>query len=179
MEDHKSTTADELSERNWSDANFCKKFKLWHGLSKTLSEKTACINAGLLVGPEISMKASYLKGAAEMYEDGVLVTVDQFFLVDSHICVFEDVSSYRRYLCFNHVVKRPDVAVEFAKMLTPSTATTTLSAATRLCGIIKDLMFLHLRISCITVLDISLHTRLLTSESSIKVGGIMILHLNQ
>ncbi|KAI3831764.1 hypothetical protein MKX03_002536 [Papaver bracteatum] len=90
------------------------------------------INARLLVGPEISMKASYLKGAAELYEDGMLVTVDQKFLVDSHICVIEDVSSYGRYLCFNHVVKRPDDAVEFAKMLTPSTTTTTLSAATRL-----------------------------------------------
>ncbi|RZC68544.1 hypothetical protein C5167_031811 [Papaver somniferum] len=141
-EDHKSTTADELSERNWSYVNFCKKFKLWHGLSKTLAEKTAwalamdrgvnmvSINAGLLVGPEISMKTSYLKGAAEMYEDGVLVTVDLKFLVDAHICVFEDISSYGRYLCFNHVINRPGDAVEFAKLLTPSTATTTLSAAT-------------------------------------------------
>ncbi|KAI3908448.1 hypothetical protein MKW92_005514 [Papaver armeniacum] len=134
--DHKST--DELSERNWSDVNFCKKFKLWHGLSKTLAEKTAwalamdrgvnmvSINAGFLVGPEISTKTSYLKGAAEMYEDGVLVTVDLKFLVDAHICVFEDISSYGRYLCFNHVINRPDDAVEFAKMLTPAT----LSAAT-------------------------------------------------
>ncbi|KAI3905847.1 hypothetical protein MKW98_006481 [Papaver atlanticum] len=141
-EDHKSTGADEFSERNWSDVNFCKKFKLWHALSKTLAEKTAwalamdrgvnmvSINAGLLVGPEISMKTSYLKGAAEMYEDGVLVTVDLRFLVDSHICVFEDVSSYGRYLCFNHVINRPDDAVEFAQMLTPSSVTTTLSAAT-------------------------------------------------
>ncbi|KAI3967735.1 hypothetical protein MKX01_039645 [Papaver californicum] len=141
-EDHKST-ADELSERNWSDVNFCKKFKLWHGLSKTLAEKTAwalamdrgvnmlSINAGLLAGPDISMKkTSYLKGAAEMYEDGVLVTVDLKFLVDAHICVFEDISSYGRYLCFNHVINRPDDAVEFAQMLTPSSPTTTLSAAT-------------------------------------------------
>ncbi|KAI3872340.1 hypothetical protein MKX03_019607 [Papaver bracteatum] len=115
---------------------------LWHGLSKTLAEKTAwalamdrevnmvSINAGLLVGPEISMKTSYLKGAAEMYEDGVLVTVDLRLLLDAHICVFEDISSYGRYLCFDHVVNRPDDAVvEFAKMLTPLTATTTLSAA--------------------------------------------------
>ncbi|KAI3887129.1 hypothetical protein MKX03_012271, partial [Papaver bracteatum] len=65
--------------------------------------------------------ASYLKGAAEMYEDGVLVTVDQKFLVDSHIY----------------------------------------------------LMLLHLRISCITVLEISLHTRPLTAESSIKLDEIL------
>ncbi|MCL7023889.1 hypothetical protein MKW94_010348 [Papaver nudicaule] len=135
-EDRKSIS--EFDEKNWSDVHFCKKMKLWHGLSKTLAEKSAwalamdrgvnmvSINAGLLVTPEISMKTSYLKGAAEMYEDGVLVTVDLRLLVDAHICVFEDVSSYGRYLCFNHVVNRPDDAVEFAKMLTPSA--TTLSA---------------------------------------------------
>ncbi|KAI3877892.1 hypothetical protein MKW92_009965 [Papaver armeniacum] len=118
-EDHKSTTADELSERDWSDVNFYQKIQDVNMVS---------INAGLLVGPDIPMKTPYLR-AAEMYEDGVLVTVDLKFLVDAHICVYEDISSYGRYLCFNHVVNRPDDAVEFAKMLTPSSATT-LSAAT-------------------------------------------------
>ncbi|OVA02919.1 3-beta hydroxysteroid dehydrogenase/isomerase [Macleaya cordata] len=122
----------DLDEKNWSDVNFCRKFKLWHALSKTLAEKTAwalamdrgvqmvSINAGLLVGPEVSIKTSYLKGAAEMYEDGVLATVDLRLLVDAHICVFEDISSYGRYLCFNHVINRPEDAVKFAQMLTPS-----------------------------------------------------------
>jgi hypothetical protein len=78
------------------------------------------INAGLPMGPDVSISNPYLKGAAEMYEDGVFVTVDLKFLVDAHICVFEDISSYGRYLCFNHVVNRHEDALELAQMLTPS-----------------------------------------------------------
>ncbi|PSR93548.1 Cinnamoyl-CoA reductase-like [Actinidia chinensis var. chinensis] len=131
--DKSSLSDSDLDERQWTDMNFCRKFKLWHALSKTLAEKTAwalamdrginmvCINAGLLVGPELSITHPYLKGAAEMYEDGVFVTVDLNFLVDAHICVFEDVSSYGRYLCFNHVINRTEDAVKLAQMLTPET----------------------------------------------------------
>lgn len=78
------------------------------------------VNAGLLVSPELSIKNPYLTGAAELYEDGVFVTVDLNFLVDAHICIYEDVSSYGRYLCFNHVVNRHEDAIELASMLTPS-----------------------------------------------------------
>ncbi|KAE8055635.1 hypothetical protein FH972_012463 [Carpinus fangiana] len=130
-DDRKSIESD-LDERHWSDVNFCRKFKLWHALSKTLAEKTAwaltmdrgvnmvSINAGLLMGPDVSISNPYLKGAAEMYEDGVFVTVDLKFLVDAHICVFEDISSYGRYLCFNHVVNRHEDAFKLAQTLTPS-----------------------------------------------------------
>jgi len=105
---------------------------LWHALSKTLAEKTAwalamdrgvnmvSVNAGFVMSPDLSIKNPYLKGAAEMYEDGVFVTVGLNFLVDAHICIYEDVSSYGRYLCFNHVVNRHEDAVELASMLTPS-----------------------------------------------------------
>nr|DAD17818.1 TPA_asm: hypothetical protein HUJ06_019281 [Nelumbo nucifera] len=131
-EDRKSSS--DFDERNWSDVNFCRKFKLWHALSKTMAEKTAwalamdrglnmvSINAGLLMGPELSITNPYLKGAAEMYEDGVFVTVDLRFLVDAHICAYEDISTYGRYLCFNHVINRPEDALKLAQMLTPSTA---------------------------------------------------------
>lgn len=121
----------DVDERNWSNVNFCKKFKLWHGLSKTLAEKTAwalamdrglsmvSINAGLLLSPDLTITHPYLKGAAEMYQDGVFVTVDLKFLVDSHICVFEDVSVYGRYLCFNHVINCNEDAVKLAQILLP------------------------------------------------------------
>lgn len=62
----------------------------------------------------------YLKGAAEMYEQGVLVAVDLKFLVDAHICIFEDDSSYGRYLCFNHVINCHKDAVKLAAMFMPS-----------------------------------------------------------
>ncbi|XP_038726421.1 uncharacterized protein LOC120017315 [Tripterygium wilfordii] len=78
------------------------------------------INAGLLMTPDLSIRNPYLKGAAEMYEDGVFATVDVGFLADAHVCVFEDVSSYGRYICFNNVVNRPEDAAKLAKILTPS-----------------------------------------------------------
>ncbi|GMP25293.1 hypothetical protein CsSME_00002232 [Camellia sinensis var. sinensis] len=126
-------TAPDIDERNWSDINFCKKYKLWHGASKTLAEKTAwglamdrgvnmvSVNGGMLIGPPALMNINnpYLKGAAEMYEDGVFVTVDLRFLVDAHICVFEDVSSYGRYLCFNKVINSNIAALKLAHMLSP------------------------------------------------------------
>ncbi|KAL8551309.1 hypothetical protein ACS0TY_000408 [Phlomoides rotata] len=125
----------DVDERNWSDVNFCKKFKLWHGLSKTVAEKTAwalamdrgvsmvSINAGLLMYPDLSIKDPYLLGAAEMFKDGVFVTVDLNFLVDAHICVFEDSSSYGRYLCFNRIINSSEDVVKLATMLLPSSPT--------------------------------------------------------
>ncbi|XP_057448641.1 cinnamoyl-CoA reductase-like SNL6 [Lotus japonicus] len=130
-EDRKTMELD-LDERHWSDVNFCRKFKLWHGMSKTLAEKTAwalamdrgvnmvSINSGLVMSHDLSIKNPYLRGAAEMYEDGVFVTVDLEFLVDAHICVYEDVSSYGRYLCFNHIINTQDDAVQLARKLTPA-----------------------------------------------------------
>lgn len=78
------------------------------------------INAGLVMSHDLSIKNPYLRGAAEMYEDGVFVTVDLEFLVDAHICVYEDVSSYGRYLCFNHIINTQDDAVQLARKLTPA-----------------------------------------------------------
>lgn len=130
-EDRKSMEAD-LDERHWSDVNFCRKFKLWHGVSKTMAEKSAwalamdrgvnmvSINAGLWMADDLSLKHPYMRGAAEMYEDGVFVTVDLSFLVDAHICVYEDVSSYGRYLCFNHIINTHQDALHLARKLAPS-----------------------------------------------------------
>lgn len=140
-----------IDERNWSDINFCKKFKLWHALSKTLAEKTAwalamdrgvrmvSVNGGLLLYNNLFTATAttttsahnksiihpdnlppYLKGASEMYENGVLVAVDLKFLVAAHICVFEDVSSYGRYLCFNHVINCHEDVAKLATMLMSS-----------------------------------------------------------
>ncbi|QHO44472.1 uncharacterized protein DS421_5g171340 [Arachis hypogaea] len=109
-------------------------YDLWHAMSKTMAEKTAwalamdrgmnmvSINAGLLMSPDLSISNPYLRGAAEMYEDGVFVTVDLPFLVDAHICVYEDVSSYGRYLCFNHIINTQDDALRLARILTPDAA---------------------------------------------------------
>ncbi|KAK4572213.1 hypothetical protein RGQ29_030588 [Quercus rubra] len=130
--DDRNTMSSDIDERHWSDTNLCRKFKLWHALSKTLAEKTAwalamdrgvnmvSINGGFLMAPpHLTIKNPYLKGAAEMYEDGVFVTVDLNFIVDSHICIFENVSSYGRYLCFNHVISCNKDATKLAHILLP------------------------------------------------------------
>ncbi|XP_039030575.1 cinnamoyl-CoA reductase-like SNL6 [Hibiscus syriacus] len=130
--DNPQSVAPNLDERHWSDVDLCHEFKLWHALSKTVAEKTAwalvmdrginmvSINGGLLTGPHVSITHPYLKGAADMYEGGTLVTVDLHFLVDAHICVFEDVSSFGRYLCFDHAVTNQEDAIRLARLLTPS-----------------------------------------------------------
>ncbi|XP_022156859.1 cinnamoyl-CoA reductase-like SNL6 [Momordica charantia] len=125
-----SSSLSHLDERFWSDPHFCRKFKLWHGLSKTLAEKTAwalamdrgvnmvSVKAGLLVGPDLTIDNPYLKGAAEMYERGLFVTVDLSYLVEAHICVFQDASSYGRYICFNNIINTHEDAVDLARKLT-------------------------------------------------------------
>jgi len=115
--------------------------QLWHGVSKTMAEKSAwalamdrgvnmvSINAGLLMTHDLSIQHPYLRGAAEMYEDGVFVTVDLPFLVDAHICVYEEVSSYGRYLCFNHIINTHDDAVQLAQKLTPAAGSSSSSSS--------------------------------------------------
>jgi len=123
-----------IDERHWSDANLCRKLKLWYALAKTLSEKAAwalamdrglnmvTINASLIVGPGITYKSSgstiaYLKGAAQMYEKGTLSSVDIRFLADAHICAYEDPSAYGRYICFNQIVSNAEDVGNLAQSL--------------------------------------------------------------
>uniref|UniRef100_A0A0E0F142 NAD(P)-binding domain-containing protein n=1 Tax=Oryza meridionalis TaxID=40149 RepID=A0A0E0F142_9ORYZ len=107
---------------------------LWHALAKTLSERTAwalamdrgvdmvAINAGLLTGPGLTAGHPYLKGAPDMYDHGVLVTVDVDFLADAHIAAYECPTAYGRYLCFNNAICRPEDAAKLAQMLISSAA---------------------------------------------------------
>ncbi|KAI7993004.1 Cinnamoyl-CoA reductase-like SNL6 [Camellia lanceoleosa] len=126
----------DVDERSWSDHEFCRKTKLWYALAKTLSEQaawalamdrmlnTVSINAGLVLGPGIAQKnpqvtMSYLKGAAQMYENGVLAIVDVNFLADVNIRAFEDPSTCGRYFCFNQIVNTEEEAVKLAESLSP------------------------------------------------------------
>lgn len=124
-----------IDERSWSDENYCSNIKLWYALAKTLSEKTAwalamdrglnmvTINAALVEGPGFHQNSgstlSYLKGAAQMYEDGVLASVDVRFLVDVHICAMEDPAAFGRYICFNHIINTSEHAVNLTRSLRP------------------------------------------------------------
>ncbi|KAL9271451.1 Cinnamoyl-CoA reductase-like SNL6-like protein [Drosera capensis] len=131
-----TSDTDHIDERSWSDPDFCRKMKLRYALAKTLSEQAAwglamdrmlnmvSINAGLVLGPAITqhnspLTMSYLKGAAEMYENGVLAYVDVDYLVDAHIRAFEDPSATGRYLCYNHVVNNEEETSKLVKGLSP------------------------------------------------------------
>ncbi|KAL3566811.1 hypothetical protein D5086_032226 [Populus alba] len=127
---------EDVDERSWSDQEFCRKLKLWYALAKTLSEHAAwalamdrklnmvSINAGLVLGPGVSQQnplstMSYLKGIAQMYENGVLAYVDVNFLVDVHIRAFQDSSTCGRYFCFNQTVHTEEEAVKLTQSLSP------------------------------------------------------------
>ncbi|XVE98656.1 hypothetical protein REPUB_Repub03eG0125800 [Reevesia pubescens] len=126
----------DVDERCWSDQDFCRKIKLWYALAKTLSEQAAwalamdrmlnmvSVNAGLVLGPGVAQQnprstMSYLKGAAQMFENGVLAVVDVSFLADVHIRAFEDSSTIGRYFCFNQIVNTEEEAVKLAQTLSP------------------------------------------------------------
>lgn len=126
----------DVDERSWSDPDFCRKLKLWHALSKTLSEQAAwalamdrmlnmvSINSGLVLGPAVAQQnpkstLAYLKGASQMYESGVLASVDTSFLADVHIRALEDPSTRGRYFCFNQAVNTEELAAKVAQRLSP------------------------------------------------------------
>ncbi|KAF2310358.1 hypothetical protein GH714_007971 [Hevea brasiliensis] len=127
---------EDVDEKSWSDQEFCRKLKLWYALTKTQSEQAAwalamdrmlnmvSINAGLVLGPAVAQQnprstISYLQGAAQMYENGVMAFVDVKFLVDVHIRAFEDRSTCGRYFCFNKIVNTEQEALKLAKSLSP------------------------------------------------------------
>ncbi|XP_047323646.1 cinnamoyl-CoA reductase-like SNL6 [Impatiens glandulifera] len=127
----------DVDESSWSHEDFCRKHKLWHGLTKMLAEKAAwglaidrvidmvSINSGLVMGPDVTQRnphvtMSYLKGAANMYQNGVLALIDVTFLAHVNIRAFEDRStSFGRYLCFNKVVNSQEEALKLANNLSP------------------------------------------------------------
>ncbi|PWZ13310.1 Cinnamoyl-CoA reductase-like SNL6 [Zea mays] len=83
------------------------------------------INAGLLLAaprPGLGLTAvhPYLKGAPDMYDSGVLATVDVGFLADVHVAAYESPTAYGRYLCFSNAFCRPEDAVKLAQMLSPA-----------------------------------------------------------
>lgn len=111
--------------------------QLWHALAKTLAERTAwalamdrgvdmvAVNAGLPAEPELAVSdLQYLDGARQMYDDGVLVTVDADYLVDGHVAAYESPAAYGRYLCFRNAVCRAHDAVKLASAQSPKSPPT-------------------------------------------------------
>ncbi|XWS30365.1 hypothetical protein CRYUN_Cryun24cG0110800 [Craigia yunnanensis] len=117
----------------WSDESLCIDKKLWYALGKLKAEKVAwkiaeemglkltTICPGLITGSEFSYRnptatIAYLKGAQEMYANGLLATVDGSRLAEAHISVFEAMNrtAFGRYICFDQVIEREEEAEKFA-----------------------------------------------------------------
>ncbi|CAN1853292.1 Cinnamoyl-CoA reductase-like SNL6 [Linum perenne] len=124
-----------INHHSWSDEPFCRDKRLWYALGKLRAEKAAWSKAkekgvklaticpGLVTGPEFFARnptstVAYLKGAQEMYADGVLATVDVMKVAEAHACVFEGMKKTGgggRYICYDKVIEREDVAEKLAE----------------------------------------------------------------
>ncbi|KAL0925639.1 hypothetical protein M5K25_004004 [Dendrobium thyrsiflorum] len=126
-----------IDENCWSDEGLCRDKKLWFALSKLMAEKAAwraargrnlkivTVCPALLTGPGFRRRNStasiaYLKGAQELFTDGMLATVDVNKAAQAHVCVYEAMGSGAacgRYLCFDHVIQRVEEVVELERQL--------------------------------------------------------------
>ncbi|MCD9558785.1 hypothetical protein HAX54_016403 [Datura stramonium] len=116
----------------WSDESICINNKLWYALGKLKAEriawniaresgfKLATICPGLVTGPDFLSRnptstIAYLKGAQEMFRNGVLATVDVNRLAVEHVMVFEEMKNtgYSRYISFDRVIRSEE---EFEKL---------------------------------------------------------------
>ncbi|XP_024975181.1 cinnamoyl-CoA reductase-like SNL6 [Cynara cardunculus var. scolymus] len=116
-----------VDHNSWSDESFCNGKKLWYALGKLKAEraswriaeekglKLATICSGLITGPRYfctnpSSTIAYLKGGQDMYEYGLLASVEVDKLAEAHVQVHEEMkkSSGGRYVCFDKVVRRPE-----------------------------------------------------------------------
>ncbi|KAF2308523.1 hypothetical protein GH714_010323 [Hevea brasiliensis] len=90
-----------IDQESWSDESLCMDKKLWYALGKLRAEKAAwriakekglklvTICPGLITGPNFfhrnpSATIAYLKGAQEMFADGLLATADVMKLAEAH-----------------------------------------------------------------------------------------------
>ncbi|CAN6572214.1 unnamed protein product [Malus baccata var. baccata] len=123
-----------INHDSWSTESLCIDKKLWYALGKLRAEKAAwkiaeekgvqlaTICPALITGPEISTRnptatLAYLKGAQEMYQSGVLATVDITRLAEAHLGVFEAMNeaAFGRYICFDRVVDGEEEAEKLAE----------------------------------------------------------------
>ncbi|XP_038903680.1 cinnamoyl-CoA reductase-like SNL6 [Benincasa hispida] len=119
----------------WSDPSLCVDKKLWYALGKLKAEtaawriakdrdiKLVTICSGLVTAPDLCMRNStatlaYLKGAQEMYEQGLLATISLRRLAEAHVSVYEAMGeneAHGRYICFDQIIKTQAEAEALAR----------------------------------------------------------------
>ncbi|ESQ41437.1 hypothetical protein EUTSA_v10013866mg [Eutrema salsugineum] len=123
-----------INEESWSDEQLCINNKLWYALGKLRAEKAAwriadskglklaTICPALINGPDFfhcnsTSTLAYLKGAKEMYINGLLATMDVNRLAKAHVCLWEGLgnkTAFGRYICFDTILSK-DGAEKLAK----------------------------------------------------------------
>ncbi|KAJ3684996.1 hypothetical protein LUZ61_014160 [Rhynchospora tenuis] len=125
-----------LDENCWSDESLCRDKKLWFALGKTMAEKAAwraargrdlklvTICSALVTGPGFRRRNStssiaYLKGANEMFSEGLLATVNVERVAEAHVAVYEAMNNTAggRYICYDHKIQRAEEAAELDRQL--------------------------------------------------------------
>ncbi|KAG8637791.1 hypothetical protein MANES_15G165400v8 [Manihot esculenta] len=125
-----------INHESWSDESLCIDKKLWYALGKLRAEKAAwriakerglklvTICPGLITGPDFFRRnptatIAYLKGAREMFADGLLATVDVMKLAEAHACLLEAMNktAFGRYIYFDHVIDGEKEADKLAKKI--------------------------------------------------------------
>ncbi|KAL5860480.1 hypothetical protein ACOSQ3_001790 [Xanthoceras sorbifolium] len=147
-----------VNHDSWSDESLCINNKLWYALGKLRSEKAAwtlaeesglklaTICPGLITGPDFidrnpTATIAYLKGAQEMYANGLMATVDVMRLAEAHVCVYEAMNktAFGRYICFDRVIQIEDEAEKLAQEMG--------MPANKLCGDACDHIPSHFELS--------------------------------
>ncbi|CAN8299854.1 unnamed protein product [Cochlearia groenlandica] len=132
-----------INEESWSDEQLCIDNKLWYALGKLKAEKTAwriadskglklaTICPALITGHDFfqcnsTSTLAYLKGAKEMYSNGLLATIDVNRLAKAHVCLWEGLSNkttFGRYICYDNILSRngaenlaKDIGVQIEKI---------------------------------------------------------------
>ncbi|OEL16569.1 hypothetical protein BAE44_0022409 [Dichanthelium oligosanthes] len=126
-----------IDENCWSDESFCRDNKLWFALGKTAAEKAAwraargrdlklvTICPALVTGPGFRRRNStasiaYLKGTRAMLADGLVATANVETVAEAHVRAYEamgDNTAGGRYICYDHVVRRPEEFAELERQL--------------------------------------------------------------
>ncbi|CAL9192950.1 cinnamoyl-CoA reductase-like SNL6 [Musa acuminata AAA Group] len=130
-----------VDESCWSDEQLCRDKKLWYALGKTMAEKAAweaaargrrdlklaTVCPALVTGSgfhrrNIAASIAYLKGAGEMFAEGLLVTVDVEKLAGAHVSIYEAMSSHDcgRYICYDRVIERGEAEELERRLSIPS-----------------------------------------------------------
>ncbi|KAG9140698.1 hypothetical protein Leryth_006902 [Lithospermum erythrorhizon] len=124
-----------IDHNSWSDESICEDKKLWYALGKLRAEKVAwdiarergvklaTICPGLITGPDFSNRnptstIAYLKGAKEMFTEGLLATVDVEKLAKAHVTVYEAMgkeASNCRYFCYDQIIRSAEDAQMLAR----------------------------------------------------------------